>query len=400
MTVVSGPDQAVDAVVAGDLVQVGVDLRLRRAQPRPVAALGVGERVQVARYVAGGAGVAVVEPGTAEVAGPARGSSPRGCRAGAARSRRRSRRSPAPTIDHLQLPRRPARWIRLPLRHADASLVESCCSAAEPYALSRVPAAASAPRSQPGRSPAGRCAGVDVVPAVGLVVLDLQAAWSAAARAARGRTPTSITGSRGAVGDEHAQPGAARGPAASPRRSGMKPEKARIPAGAGRSAAEAEGVAHHRSHREAAQHGPLGADPGARPQLIVELGERPVGGGEGVGIGVADARHQIPVVAGRSRRACSGARGLTTCRRRAGSSTSASGSRSSSSVPRPWCSTSSPLGARRRPDALDGNCQRAHLGRRRGGSSREHTGASSRRAIDSLWTSSGPSASRSVRRWA
>ena len=44
-----------------------MDLLLRRAQPRPVAALGEGEGVEVARHVAGRAGVGVVEPGAAEV---------------------------------------------------------------------------------------------------------------------------------------------------------------------------------------------------------------------------------------------------------------------------------------------------------------------------------------------
>ena len=51
----------------GDVAQVVEDLLLRRAQPRPVAALREGERVQVARHVAGGARVAVVEPRAAEV---------------------------------------------------------------------------------------------------------------------------------------------------------------------------------------------------------------------------------------------------------------------------------------------------------------------------------------------
>ena len=58
-------DQAVDPVLADDLVEVGQDVGLERAQPLPVAALGERERVEVARDVAGGAGVGVVEPGAA-----------------------------------------------------------------------------------------------------------------------------------------------------------------------------------------------------------------------------------------------------------------------------------------------------------------------------------------------
>ena len=62
-----GLDQAVDAVGARHGAQVVVDLALARAQPRPVAALRIGERVEVARDVAGGARIAVVEPGSAEL---------------------------------------------------------------------------------------------------------------------------------------------------------------------------------------------------------------------------------------------------------------------------------------------------------------------------------------------
>ncbi len=56
-----------DVVFARDIVQVVVDLSLWRAQPRPVAPLGEGERVQVARHVARRAGVAVVEPRAAQL---------------------------------------------------------------------------------------------------------------------------------------------------------------------------------------------------------------------------------------------------------------------------------------------------------------------------------------------
>ena len=65
--------------------------------------------------------------------------------------------------------------------------------------------------------------------------------------------------------------------------------------------AQAERVAHHRAHREAAEHRPLRRDAGALPQLVVEGGELRVGGVEGVGVGIADARHDVPVVAGPAR---------------------------------------------------------------------------------------------------
>ena len=63
----SALDELLDALLAGDLVHVVVDLLLRRAQPRPVAALGEGERVEMAGDVAGGPWVAVVEPRPAQV---------------------------------------------------------------------------------------------------------------------------------------------------------------------------------------------------------------------------------------------------------------------------------------------------------------------------------------------
>src|SRR3954454_14005495 len=62
--------------------------------------------------------------------------------------------------------------------------------------------------------------------------------------------------------------------------------------------AEPERVAHHGAHGEAAEDGPLRPEPGPRPQRVVEGGERGVGGMEGVGVGVADARHDVPVMPG------------------------------------------------------------------------------------------------------
>ena len=82
-----------------------------------------------------------------------------------------------------------------------------------------------------------------------------------------------------------------------------------MPAGAGRSGAQAERVAHHGAHREAAEHRALGRDAGALPELVVERGERVVGGAERLGVGVADARHDVPVVAGPARELQRRARG-------------------------------------------------------------------------------------------
>ena len=88
-----GHDEVVDAVLAGDPAQVVEDLRLRRAQARPVAALGEGERVQVARDVAGRARVGVVEPGAAQLGRALEDRDVARSRGCAARSRPRSRRS-------------------------------------------------------------------------------------------------------------------------------------------------------------------------------------------------------------------------------------------------------------------------------------------------------------------
>ncbi len=65
----AGQHQAVDPEVAGDLVEIAEDVGLRGAQPRPVAPLREGERVEVRGDVAGGARVVVVEPGATEVRG-------------------------------------------------------------------------------------------------------------------------------------------------------------------------------------------------------------------------------------------------------------------------------------------------------------------------------------------
>src|SRR4051812_3376153 len=56
-----------DAEVARGALQVGLDLRLRGEAGRPVRVQREGERVQVARYVAAAARIAVVAPHTADV---------------------------------------------------------------------------------------------------------------------------------------------------------------------------------------------------------------------------------------------------------------------------------------------------------------------------------------------
>src|SRR3954447_23251140 len=56
-----------DAEVARGALQIGLDLRLRGEAGRPVRVQRKGERVQVARYVAAAARIAVVAPDTADV---------------------------------------------------------------------------------------------------------------------------------------------------------------------------------------------------------------------------------------------------------------------------------------------------------------------------------------------
>jgi hypothetical protein len=60
-------DQALlEAVVTRDRLDIAQDFLARRADARPVAALGERKRIQVRRHVAGALGVAVVEPRAAE----------------------------------------------------------------------------------------------------------------------------------------------------------------------------------------------------------------------------------------------------------------------------------------------------------------------------------------------
>ena len=81
-------------------------------------------------------------------------------------------------------------------------------------------------------------------------------------------------------------------------------------AGRGRPvSAQTQRVAHHRAHGEPAEHRPLRRDSGALPDLVVEVGQLPVRGVEGLRIRVADARDDVPVVAGPARQRERSARG-------------------------------------------------------------------------------------------
>ncbi len=64
------PHDPIDSEIPRHLLQIPEDLRLRRAQPRPVPALRERERVQVTRHVAGAARVVVVVPRPADARRP------------------------------------------------------------------------------------------------------------------------------------------------------------------------------------------------------------------------------------------------------------------------------------------------------------------------------------------
>jgi hypothetical protein len=55
-----------DARLPGDVLEVGLDLRLRGERPRPLGVRRERERVELAGHVAGGARVGVVAPGAAD----------------------------------------------------------------------------------------------------------------------------------------------------------------------------------------------------------------------------------------------------------------------------------------------------------------------------------------------
>ena len=184
---------------------------------------------------------------------------------------------------------------------------------------------------------------VDVMRSVGLVVLDLQAPGLQQLARVPGEADVH-DGVPAAVGDEGTQPRAV-GQGRLPSLHGRHEAREREDARRRRSLApEPERVAHHRAHREPAEDGALRADAGALPQVVVEVGEPAEGGVKGLGVGIADAGNDVPVVA-RQAGSVSGARGVTTCRRRRGSSASARPSRSCSSAPRPWWRTSRPAGS-------------------------------------------------------
>ena len=104
-----------------------------------------------------------------------------------------------------------------------------------------------------------------------------------------------------AVADRHRE---ARRPwprsSSKPSTSGMKPLSAMIPAGRGRRGAEPERVRHHRSLREPAEHRPLVRDAVLGQQVVEPAGELRIGRVEGLGVGVADAPHDVPVRAARA----------------------------------------------------------------------------------------------------
>ena len=66
-------------------------------------------------------------------------------------------------------------------------------------------------------------------------------------------------------------------------------------------ARQPERVAHHGAHGEAAEDGALRADAGVLPHPVVEVGELGEGGVKGVGIRVADAGDDVPVVSRQAR---------------------------------------------------------------------------------------------------
>ena len=78
---------------------------------------------------------------------------------------------------------------------------------------------------------------------------------------------------------------------------GMKPLKARIPAGAGRSGPSPSEYVITEPIEKPPKTVCSGFEPGPLPQLVVEARQPLVGGVERVVVGVADARHDVPVVA-------------------------------------------------------------------------------------------------------
>ncbi len=137
---------------------------------------------------------------------------------------------------------------------------------------------------------------IDRVRDVGLVVLDVEAAGDEQLACAASEVDVHDR-VVAAVRDEDAQVRTAR-------EVGLPPGNRRNEAGEredpGRRrpvGSQAERVAHDRPHREPAENGPFRRRTGSLPLLLVERGQLPVGSVEGLRIGVADAGHDVPVMA-------------------------------------------------------------------------------------------------------
>ncbi len=253
-----------------------MDLLLRRAQARPVPALGVGEGVHVARHVAGRAGIAVVEPGPAEVRRLLQDRHVGDAVPAQLDRRTRPRRSPR---------RRSApRMVRLcvgsvALAVTDTRLPSWICRAASANLMpSTRPALGGLGSAQRRRQPSrggreharGRCSGPRRTPGT-----RPPEPASRRRRAASRANSTEITGSRLPWAMNTGRP---RRPARSgshPATVGMKPDKREDPRRHGPRAVQPQRVAHHCAHREPAQHRLCGRQPRARPQLVVRTPRAP-----------------------------------------------------------------------------------------------------------------------------
>jgi hypothetical protein len=138
--------------------------------------------------------------------------------------------------------------------------------------------------------------GVDFVPAGELVVVDIESSR----HEPLARTVGEVDADHrivAPVGDERADAAAIGQPRLPAVDRGDEAGEGEYPGGRRALRCERQRVAHHRAHREAAQHRARGRDAGALPQLVVERAQQHVGGVEGIRVGIADARHDIPVLA-------------------------------------------------------------------------------------------------------
>ena len=120
-----------------------------------------------------------------------------------------------------------------------------------------------------------------------------------ASRSSRARRakPTSMIGSFRAVRDEGARPlppGQVRLPALD---RGHEPRERENPRRRRPAGSEAERVAHHRAHREAAEHRALRRDARLLPERVVKRRQRAERRVERRRVRIADPRHDVPVVA-------------------------------------------------------------------------------------------------------